>query len=73
MKVKAKDLGINLVESVSEFKEFKNIDRSTMMSILEEVFRGMLRRKYGTADNFDIVINIEKGDIETPRGLMRVI
>ncbi len=57
----------SLVESFAEFKEFKNIDRATMMSILEEVFRGMLRRKYGSADNFDIVINIEKGDIEAFR------
>ena len=56
-----------LVESFSEFKEFKNIDRATMMSILEEVFRGMLRKKFGTADNFDIIINIEKGDLEAWR------
>ncbi len=56
-----------LVESFSEFKEFKNIDRATMMSIMEEVFRGMLRKKFGTADNFDIVINTEKGDIEAYR------
>lgn len=56
-----------LVESFSEFKEFKNIDRATMMSILEEVFKGMLKKKYGSADNFDIVINIEKGDLEAWR------
>lgn len=53
-----------LIESFSEFKDFKNIDRATMMSILEDVFRGMLRKKYGNADNMDIVINIDKGDLE---------
>lgn len=53
-----------LMESFSEFKEFKNIDRATMMSILEDVFRSMIRRKYGTADNIDIIVNIDKGDLE---------
>jgi len=56
--------GINLVESFSEFKEFKNIDRTTMMHILEEVFRHLLIRKFGSADNFDIIVNIDKGDLE---------
>lgn len=55
---------INLVESFSEFKEFKNIDRVTMMSILEDVFRSMLLKKYGTDDNFDVIINVDKGDLE---------
>ena len=45
MKTKAKDLGINLVESFSEFKEFKNIDRATMMRVLEDVFRNILKKK----------------------------
>jgi transcription termination/antitermination protein NusA len=58
---------INLVESFSEFKEFKNIDRSTMMLILEDVFRNMLLKKYGSADNFDIIVNIDKGDLEVWR------
>jgi N utilization substance protein A len=56
-----------LTESFAEFKEFKNIDKPTMMSILEDVFKGMLRKKYGTADNFDIIINIDKGDLEAWR------
>lgn len=56
-----------LIESFSEFKDFKNIDRPTMTSILEDVFRNMLRRKYGTADNLDIIINIDKGDLEVYR------
>ncbi len=55
---------INLVESFSEFKEFKNIDRTTMMLILEDVFRSMLQKKYGSSDNFDIIVNIDKGDLE---------
>lgn len=55
---------INLIDTFSEFKELKNIDRPTMMSVLEDVFRGMLARKYGSADNFDIIVNIDKGDFE---------
>lgn len=56
-----------LIESFSEFKEFKSIDRPTMTSILEDVFRNMLRKKYGNADNLDIIINIDKGDLEVWR------
>lgn len=55
---------INLVETFSEFKEFKNIERETMMRILEDVFRNMLVKKYGSDDNFDIIVNIDKGDLE---------
>jgi len=55
---------INLVETFSEFKEFKNIDRETMMRILEDVFRHMLTKRYGTDENFDIIVNIDKGDLE---------
>ena len=58
---------INLVESFSEFKEFKNIDRETMMRILEDVFRHMLIKKYGSDENFDIIVNIDKGDLEVWR------
>ncbi len=58
---------INLVESFSEFKEFKNIDRSTMMLILEDVFGSMLEKKYGSSENFDIIVNIDKGDLEVWR------
>lgn len=64
MKAKSKELGINLVESFSEFKEFKNIDRATMMRVLEDVFRNILKKKYGQEANFDIIINTETGDIE---------
>ena len=55
---------LNLVESFSEFKEFKNIDRPTMMRVLEDVFRTLLRKKYGSDDGFDIIINTENGDLE---------
>jgi N utilization substance protein A len=55
---------IDLIDTFSEFKELKNIDRATMMSVLEDVFRSMLMRIYGTSDNFDIIINIDKGDFE---------
>jgi transcription termination/antitermination protein NusA len=54
----------NLVETFSEFKELKNIDRPTMMRVLEDVFRSMLIKKYGTDENFDLIINIDKGDFE---------
>ncbi|HRZ41389.1 MAG TPA: transcription termination factor NusA [Bacteroidales bacterium] len=63
---------LKLVESFSEFKEFKNIDRATMMRILEEVFRHMLIKKYGSDDNFDIIVNIDKGDLEIWRNRMVV-
>lgn len=55
---------INLVETFSEFKEFKNIDRETMMRILEDVFRSMLTKKYGEDSNFDVIVNIDRGDLE---------
>ncbi len=55
---------INLVESFSEFKEFKNIDRERMMRILVDVFKAMLVKKYGSDKYFDIIINIDKGDLE---------
>ncbi|HPF51100.1 MAG TPA: transcription termination factor NusA [Draconibacterium sp.] len=55
---------INLIDTFSEFKELKNIDRVTMMSVLEDVFRSVLIRQYGTDENFDVIINIDKGDFE---------
>ena len=56
--------GVNLIESFSEFKELKNIDRENMMSILEDVFRGMIIKEFGNDENFDFIINVEKGDLE---------
>ena len=55
---------LDLIDSFQEFKEFKNIDRETLMHILEEVFRAALAKRYGTEDNFDIIVNIDKGDLE---------
>jgi transcription termination/antitermination protein NusA len=55
---------LNLFDTFSEFKELKNIDRVTMMSVLEDVFRGLLQKNYGSDENFDIIINIDKGDFE---------
>lgn len=53
-----------LIASFSEFKDEKLIDRETLMAILEEVFRAALKKKYGSDDNFDIIINPDKGDLE---------
>ncbi|MEA2105150.1 MAG: transcription termination factor NusA [Bacteroidota bacterium] len=55
---------LNLIDTFSEFKELKNIDRVTMMTVLEDVFRNLLQKKFGTDENFDIIINIDKGDFE---------
>jgi len=55
---------IALIDSFSEFKDDKSIDRVTLMAILEDVFRAALKRKYGSDDNFDIIINPDKGDLE---------
>jgi transcription termination/antitermination protein NusA len=54
----------NLIESFADFAKQKNIDRPTMIRILEDVFRTMIRKKYETDDNFDIIINADKGDLE---------
>lgn len=53
-----------LIESFAEFARHKNVDRPTMIRILEDVFRTMIRKKYKTDDNFDIIINADKGDLE---------
>jgi transcription termination/antitermination protein NusA len=55
---------INLIESFSEFKDTKNIDRATLMSIIEDVFRSMIRKRYLSDENFDVIVNPERGDLE---------
>lgn len=55
---------VNLNDSFQDFKELKNIDRETMLAILEEVFRAMIIKRYGDDENFDIIINPDKGDLE---------
>jgi N utilization substance protein A len=56
-----------LIESFAEFARLKNIDRPTMIRILEDVFRTMIRKKYGTDENFDVIINVDNGDLEIIR------
>ncbi len=55
---------LSLVDTFSEFKEFKNIETETLMRIVEEVFRGVLVKKYGSDENIDIIVNVERGDLE---------
>ncbi len=63
---------MNLVESFSEFKEGKNIDRPTMVRVLEDVFRTLIRKKYGSDENFDVIVNTQNGDLEMWRVRMIV-
>src|SRR5437763_8841264 len=58
---------INLIEAFQDFKEAENIDRPTMMKVVEDVFKTLLRKKYGSDDNFDVIVNAEKGDLEIMR------
>ena len=55
---------IDLVESFSEFKELKNIDKQTMQHVLEDVFQAMLKKKFNTDEHIDVIVNIEKGDVQ---------
>jgi transcription termination/antitermination protein NusA len=55
---------MNLVESFSEFKAGKDIDRPTMIKVLEDVFRTLIKKKYGSDDNFDVIVNTQNGDLE---------
>ncbi len=58
---------INLIEAFQEFKDAENIDRPTLMKVVEDVFKTMLRKRYGSDDNFDVIVNAEKGDLEIMR------
>ena len=58
---------ISLRDALVDFKETKNIDRATMMSVLEECFRSVIARTYGTDENYDIIVNPDKGDLEIYR------
>lgn len=58
---------LNLIETFAEFKEFKNIDRETLMRILEDIFRSVLTKKYGPEANFDVIVNVDRGDLEIQR------
>ncbi|MDZ4839113.1 MAG: transcription termination factor NusA [Bacteroidota bacterium] len=61
-----------LIDAFADFKEFKNIDRPTMVRVLEEVFRNAIKKKYGTDEQFDLIINSDKGDIEMFRNRLIV-
>jgi transcription termination/antitermination protein NusA len=63
---------INLIEAFQEFKEAENIDRPTMMKVVEDVFKTLLRKKFGSDENFDVIVNAEKGDLEIMRRRMIV-
>ncbi|WP_018627190.1 transcription termination factor NusA [Niabella aurantiaca] len=58
---------INLIEAFQDFKDAENIDRPTMMKVVEDVFKTLLRKKYGSDENFDVIVNAEKGDLEIVR------
>jgi transcription termination/antitermination protein NusA len=55
---------INLIEAFQEFKDAENIDRPTLMRVVEDVFKTLIRKKYGSDENFDVIVNAEKGDLE---------
>ncbi len=55
---------MNLVETFSEFKDGKHLDRPTLVKVLEDVFRTLIKKKYGNDDNFDVIVNTQKGDLE---------
>ncbi len=63
---------INLIEAFRDFKEAENIDRPTMMKVVEDVFKTLLRKKFGSDENFDVIVNAEKGDLEIIRRRMIV-
>ncbi len=63
---------INLIEAFQEFKDAENIDRPTMMKVVEDVFKTLLRKKYGSDENFDVIVNAEQGDLEIIRHRMIV-
>ncbi len=63
---------INLIDAFQDFKEAENIDRPTMMKVVEDVFKTLLRKKFGSDENFDVIVNAEKGDLEIVRRRMIV-
>lgn len=65
--VKKKEETMSLIDTFSEFKELKNIDRTTMVSVLEESFRSVLAKMFGSDENFDVIVNPDKGDFEIYR------
>jgi len=68
----SKKESINLIDTFSEFKELKSIDRTTLISVMEESFRSVLAKMFGTDENFDVIINPDKGDFEIYRNRLVV-
>ena len=62
----------NMVEQFAEFKELKNIDKTTMISVLEESFRNVLAKMFGTDENLDVILNPDKGDVQIFQNLLVV-
>ena len=67
MATKKEDKGPSMIETVKEFKETKNIDRTTLVSVLEESLRNVLAKQFGSDENFDVIVNPDKGDLEIHR------
>ena len=67
MATRKKEETISLVDTFKEFKETKNIDRTTLMSVLEESFRNVIAKIFGSDENFDVIVNPDKGDFEIYR------
>ena len=63
---------INLIDAFQDFKDAENLDRPTMMKVVEDVFKTLLRKKFGSDENFDVIVNAEKGDLEIIRRRMIV-
>ena len=67
MAIKKEEKGPSMIETFQEFKETKNIDRTTLVSVLEESFRNVIAKIFGSDENFDVIVNPDKGDFEIPR------
>ena len=67
MAIKKDAKGPSMIETFQEFKENKNIDRTTLVSVLEESFRNVIAKIYGSDENFDVIVNPDKGDFEIHR------
>ena len=61
---KEKEKEVTLIDAFKDFKEEKNIDRAVMLGVLKDVFLTQISKTYGSADNFDVIINVDKGDCE---------
>ena len=66
MAAKKEEKGPSMIETFQEFKETKNIDRTTLVSVLEESFRNVITKLFGSDENFDVIVNPDKGDFEIP-------